>query len=411
MLKSVGYFIRKYCSKVVNTVNTVLCPYCFDRFLLRTAPFRCANLEMRCRPENDPVYTNFWKISVPMGKVISPDVSSAKSWLSDTAVCPSCKFETSIRICPHCHMELPHTIGVYSPKFAAVIGSPSAGKTHFITVLVDQLLNNIGPQMNFMLSFEGDQTIEKYQKQYYEQLFTKKKLIPRTVGVSENTIQSPMQFAIRPVEDTCFGKNVATDYISLIFYDAAGEDTLRERNLAAANKYIYNSNGIILVIDPLQIQKVRDLLPEGTLLPESLVGLKEVLTRTTRVIYQGKKLGPKQKIDIPIAVCLSKLDAITPLLPPQSRLRAKPIYKDFFDYSDFQAIQGEIRSLLLQWGLRYIVQMLETRYKRYGYFAMSALGSNPAPDAVLQGISPHRVADPFLWLLAEDGIISKTASS
>ena len=76
-----------------------------------------------------------------------------------------------------------------------------------------------------------------------------------------------------------------------------------------------------------------------------------------------------------------------------------------FDRADFHAVDAEVRGLLERWDGPLIEQRTE-RYRRCGFFALSALGCNPHQDGTIPEVLPKRVFDPFLWLLHQCGLIS-----
>ena len=72
---------------------------------------------------------------------------------------------------------------------------------------------------------------------------------------------------------------------------------------------------------------------------------------------------------------------------------------------DFQAINSEMMALLDDWGGQDLVHQVRTRYAKYGFFGLSALGCNPHGTKQIPRVLPRRVEDPFLWLLAENKLI------
>jgi sulfonate transport system ATP-binding protein len=82
------------------------------------------------------------------------------------------------------------------------------------------------------------------------------------------------------------------------------------------NQCVFNSTGIILIIDPLQLPPVRGQLKNtGITLPKDsgksdTGGTKEMLTRVAKLIREQNKLREDQLIDIPIAIAISKSDAL-----------------------------------------------------------------------------------------------------
>ena len=122
------------------------CPYCFEVFRLNDTPFRCTN--ERCEQEVDAVRERTWRDSSRVGRVLPP-VGFSPSELR----CGDCGEKSRQRVCPHCHMELPRTIGQFRNLIFAIIGAKASGKSHYIAVLIEQLRreNRLSVDMRSML--------------------------------------------------------------------------------------------------------------------------------------------------------------------------------------------------------------------------------------------------------------------
>jgi hypothetical protein len=195
--------------------------------------------------------------------------------------------------------------------------------------------------------------------------------------------------------------------ITRAFFDAAGEDLDAEDTMRTVNKYIYNSRGIILLLDPLQLNHVRERLKGKMTLPNVNSDSGELLYRMTNLIRKARNLKQNEKIDIPVAITFSKIDAIKDLLDPSSSLRFPSLHTESrgFDLTDFENVQTEIEALIQEWSETNMPRTLETNYKNYGYFGISSLGANPEDGTKIKKMNPYRVEDPFLWLLYKHNII------
>ncbi len=373
-----------------------LCPYCFDYFQLSAAPYRCTSHGTLCRPEVDTIYRDHWGDARPLGRVLPPPES----------VCKQCKKTSNRRVCPICHSDLPRFMGEMENYIIAVIGGKETGKSHFIAVLIDQLKRRIGPSMGFLIEEHDDETITRYRQHFYDPVFVKRETIRMTAsGLGNRDVRRPLVYSLTVRKRNFLGREVLK-CATLVFFDTAGEDLNAEDVMSAVNKYIYRSQGIILLLDPLQLKEVRKQLNTMSL-PSETNETEHVINRTSKLIRKG--LSFKSKIPIPIAVTFTKLDALNPLLDPQCQIQTQGRHDRGYDYADFQAINGEVISMLKGWKQDHIINQIESNYEKHGFFGLSSLGCNPHGTNRIERVQPHRVEDPFLWLLHLNGLVSKVA--
>ena len=65
------------------------------------------------------------------------------------AICDVCKQESTTRLCPNCHFELPYDIGQTDQRIIAIIGGRDTGKTHYIASLIMRLKYEVGEEFWF----------------------------------------------------------------------------------------------------------------------------------------------------------------------------------------------------------------------------------------------------------------------
>lgn len=389
--------------KLKNQVQKELCPFCFEYFYLRDAPFRCTNVNKKCPPEIDIKYQDAWNDSQLRGKVIDPTVGF-RGVFANSVKC-DCGQKTHKRLCPHCHSDLPHTIGHNKNYIFAVIGAKDAGKSHYLAVLINLLRKNL-LGLNIGISPINDSTITRYARDFYDRVFEKGITILTTQS-GKAEINQPLVYSLTITGKGILDDNVIKKAITLVFFDTAGEDLNDQDVMSTVNKYIYRSSGVILLIDPLQISNVRSQISENTELPSMNTDSADILSRTISLIEKGQQLSPTEKIKIPLAISFSKFDAVLPLIDSQAQLQAVANHEQGFDEDDFEAINSEMMSLLEQWNGQDIIRLAQSRFKEYGFFGLSALGCNPHGTNKIASVIPQRVEDPFLWLLFKNKIIKK----
>lgn len=385
-------------------IKKEVCPYCFETYALKDAPFRCVSPPQRCTPEADKVRATVWKQSTPIGRVLPP-----MGRFATEVRCPKCNQQTKRRICPLCHMDLPHTTGKFENLIFAVIGAKDSGKSHYLAVLIDQIRNHLGPSLGMLLEELNDYTIKRYRESFYNPVYIQHKIIFGTKSaLSDETVQLPMVFSLTFSGKGYLRQHKITKVVTLVFFDTAGEDLKDEDVMATVNKYIYRADGIILLLDPLQLTWVRDQLGSATSLPEVTTETSDIIVRTTKLIQAGRNLRQDRLVPTPLAIAFSKFDAVQPLIDSQFQLNATPNHDGGFDAADFEAVNSEMQSLVSTWHNSHLLQQVTTRYNQYGFFGLSSLGCSPQGSDIPR-VLPRRVEDPFLWLLYSHGLIRAAA--
>ncbi len=398
-------------------MSTYTCPYCFSQHEIYDVEFRCVNGS--CVKEDDMPLTTYEGAPAPLkrNKVFKPQMKGfkfiAKQFMPVMERCPDCKTVSSFRLCPSCHNVLPPHIDDHEDLIISIVGSRGSGKSHYIGVLIDELQKHVIPDVfggNFM---ETDKSVrDQYMQKYYYPLY---QLCQPLNLTNPNEKQKPL------IYETVIGKGKKTMNLTFIFYDTAGENYEDLMTMTTVNKYICQSTGIIFLVDPSQVEEIRDNMAEETLEEASNIPWEEIarstpdaiIDRVARLIRQYRNVKQGRKIDIPVAVTFSKLDAIAELLPPGNTVSepSGSIKSGMYDKSEARIIDEEMRSFLNTWGERRITTAMNNNFSNIAYFGVSALGQSPHRSEgrtgarKIQKPRPHRVEDPFLWILYKSGLV------
>lgn len=371
----------------------MICPFCFERFKLREAEFRCEN--MTCPGQKPDVQLKKIWNQDSRARVFAPDKVCFSSH------CPACGVESVSRVCPRCHKKLPETFGLCEDFIIAVIGAKNVGKSHFLAVLIDHIRKHLGTRFDMTIEFMDEETNRRYLQNFYNPVFKEHRTIQVTRSArTDHTVRMPLLYRLsRRLNDTRL-ETLAT----LAFFDTAGEDMDDQQLMSQLHKYILNAHGIILLLDPLQIDAVRRKLPDLPLPAKESEPL-DIMQRVTNILLRGSGYGQNAKITIPVAVCYSKFDAVLPLADPTFQILHKANHNRKFDKADCDAIQSEIEAMLLDWDYSGLVNLIKVRYRDYAFFCISALGCMPTGNRIAS-VTPFRIEDPFLWLLYKAGKIN-----
>jgi hypothetical protein len=135
----------------------------------------------------------------------------------------------------------------------------------------------------------------------------------------------------------------------------------------------------------------------------------DVVNRVTENLRQSHHLGGRKNIPIPVAVAFAKIDAFFDVLGENHPLVRRPEAHSYYDEKAGRETHEYVRSLLHDWGADDIDYHLTHNYKRFRYFAVSALGAEPDYDNNLvdeRGVHPFRVDEPLLWLLSQFHVVA-----
>lgn len=398
--------------------QTFICPFCFEEHKISDVQFRCTN--RRCKDVEDIELTRYENGDISIPKMGKPTfkVQTKGFTIPKSAKCPECGSSTYAVVCPSCHNKLPESTLLGKDMIISVVGSRDTGKSHFVGVIINELIERIS--VKFGGAMEGfDDTMARYKAGAYQKLYMdmqKLDLTKSSVQDVNNGAYRPLIFTLKLKHKGLFKEQI--DSFTLVFFDTAGEDLNDEDTMSTVNKYICKSAGIIFLLDPMQFPAVRNQLDENIVARASSVDWKQatrsddIMSRVSKLIRNDKKMKSETKINIPVAAVFSKFDTIAPLIPEGSTiLETSPHCNEkVFDMADWHNVDNEIRSLLVEWGAESFISQVDVNYTNYSYFAVSALGmdNNPREDRRIDRPRPHRIEDPLLWILKENGVIKSS---
>lgn len=380
----------------------LVCPYCFENFPARELAFRCINPNTaRCALEEDRALADYQRFaSAPrMQRVFKPD----RHWwgVPSAAVC-KCGTKTNKLVCPYCHNELPSQFGQTTSRTIALVGSKEAGKSHYIAVLIHELRNRVGRNFNAALNELDEQTIQRYKHDFRRYIYDQREVIPGTVSARARIeVRYPMVYRLSLGQRRFWWPN-GRRITSLVFFDTAGEDLDNIDVMSTETKYLANSDGIIFLLDPLQISSVRQLLGNPSHLPTVNTEPQEIIGRVDRLIRVARQMKPAARIKTPVALAFSKLDEIRSLIlrtdPGSPVLRASN-HAGYFDQADADLVNESMKAYVEDWIGSGLDSFMRHNFETYKYFGLSALGSRPDMNGSLpRGVAPLRVEDPLLWI-------------
>ncbi|MET9647856.1 TRAFAC clade GTPase domain-containing protein [Streptomyces syringium] len=398
-------------------MTTVICPYCFTRGQSGRLGYRCLMSASgirggtKCDPERDDVWAQFKGTSVaPQARMRGPVFDPPRAFRlgAKRADCPGCGVATPVRVCRQCHSDLPSDYCDQDSRIIALVGAKATGKSTYVAVLVNELRHRVGGAYRASLAAMGSDTQRRDRDmaaELYERLQLPEATRPAALGFND-----PLLYRLSVPHRSRFGES--SRHTALVFFDAAGEDLRNAEAMDRYTAYLAAADGIILLVDPLQMAPVREELggTGGPPLPPVETAPQQIAADVAAQLRGHGRSGSRGRLSTPIAVALTKTDMLRPLLSPRSPLHHNaPHHGGALDEAERPLVHEEVRSLLEGWDGGALCRQLDSDFSDVALFGLSALGAPPpadAPaDAPKSGPQPTRVEDPLLWLLARRGLL------
>lgn len=392
----------------------VICPYCFARDAASALPYRClsrggGSLSRACDPVRDEVWEAFKGSAIgPQAAVRGPVFFPRRGLRApgNRVPCPTCEVPTPTRVCKECHSDLPSDYCDQESRIIALVGALSAGKSTFVTVLLHELRHRVGHALQAAVAAMGGDT-QARDRELERDLYDLG-LMPDPTTTAARALNDPLLYRLSLPAGR---RGTGTRHTALVFFDAAGEDLSGIEAMNRYTGYLAAADGIILLIDPLQLTSIREeLSPNEPALPFEAIPQQRIAADVATQLRSHGRRGSGGRVRTPLAVALTKTDMLRPLLSTHSPLLANARHQDgVLQESDRLAVHDEVRSLLTGWDGGELCRRLDRDFSRVSYFGFSALGTPPPADAPDKappgGPQPVRIEDPLLWLLAEKGLL------
>ncbi len=318
--------------------------------------------------------------------------------------------------CPRCHLAIPRDLVELPPTFFSILGSPSSGKSYFLSSSLWSLRTTLSRQ--FAISFEdSDPAANAKLHEYEETLFFNSRedqlvALPKTeldgdlyeqVEIEHGRtmlLPRPFMFRMRLMPQHPKADRVEKNGRAICLYDNAGEHFLPGAHTANApgTRHLAISKALMFIFDPTQHPQFRKACRGQTDDPQvskDLVSFRQdhILAEATRRIRSEMGLGQEERDKRPLIVVLSKYDVWAPLIGT-GNLNRDWIFRELqqglhlLNVVQLKIISNKFRTLLQQLAPE-IVSTSEAFSEDVIYIPVSALGCSPRE---LPGAEP--VGDP-----------------
>ncbi len=397
-----------------------VCPYCFSNVDLNNIHYICmgqscaktfARETAATGSKNSRYVTADGQNEIDYEKTLhynreprGNDAVIAKNHIvrDSSGICDVCKRPVYTRVCPVCHNIIPPGAEEDGNRIFVIMGANGVGKSHYIAVLINQLKEHVSPEFKWVLNAANDTTTLKYRDKYYNKLYIEKRKLPSTESYEiSDASREPLIYYLRIFD------NEEPKVYTFAFFDTAGEDLASVDRIITLglSSFISQAAGIVYLVDPLQVRYINQRIHVDRK-PEIGPDVSDVLNNISQAIRQNKK-HHKKKIDIPLAVVLTKSDVL--FKNPEDEEEDKVLFgqcsslhipreKRIFDEENFLQIDAELEEYVRRCIGETFIQTVDG-YEDHCYFAVSSLGCNPTENRLPRAVAPMRVEDPFIWLL------------
>lgn len=381
--------------------RTVPCPHCYRPIDLSNVVFRCTGQAQAgstgCVPGPDARRQQLLGDGTPVRPIIRSGADEVRG--KSSATCPDCGARSAVRCCEHCHSVLPSSIQKDSP-LVGMVGVRASGKTVMLSALHTELTQTVARRFHAAIDNPtGSSGLARELQRNVAEMSRPGGTLPRQTQRGEKSAPAVYEWRYEQ-------KNRMRS-ILFSFYDNAGEDFATEDS-ATELAYLGQVSGLILLLDPFSFPENAHLATEKGIQTTHSDTPEQVLASLIEVLRKAHGTKPAKRIRVPVAVVVTKIDAFFddigeghPLRKPSSKLAV-------FDEGESADLNEHMKSLVAQWGGDGLLRSLDSNFTTYRLFGASALGAEP--DYVTgttseRGRLPHRVAEPFLWLLAQRGFL------
>ena len=319
-------------------------------------------------------------------------------------------------VCRFCGEPLPPQI-MFHDKYLrfCVLGVAGAGKSSYLTTMLHELKYSGLPWVIQSMDSTTSKNSQAADHNVYEARHCPE-------GTKAGVAPEPQQWVI--LDNS--GENQNSENIptySLTIYDGAGEDCekLGDDDIdEKIRRYISGSKMLVIMFDPLLLTSVRasltaDILNSSmaterqTSAPANMVTMANSLANYIR---RSCNISPGQKIDRQAAIVITKLDTLRDMPngfgSSSTVMKSSPHakMKGFVD-ADSEMVDMEIRDWLKRQGETAFLDTIDANFtpNKVRVFGISSFGQPPDKLKRLPTLTPHRVLDPLMWMLASEEIV------
>jgi hypothetical protein len=388
----------------MSRARDVLCPYCFNRWSTNIAAFRCtSNDARRCpRMPDEALGRLRGTPATEQPRVIVKKAPLGRTFAARSGKPVQCDCGAPTRpVCPTCHSNLPQRFTEAEGRTMALVGTRASGKSHYIAVALHELEHRVGPSFGGSLMLLDDASRNRVDNELVPRLYRERTVLEATrSAIVDRDVGTPL------VARLTLGRDRHATHSNLVFFDTAGEDLQSLSAMEREARYITQPDGLILLLDPLQMPAVRDEFHGNVELPPISAEPQTMLGRIVGLLRESRALPAGKRIPLPLAIVLSKSDMLRGLLP-EDHLLFRTQGDVRYEAQAARNLSEQLRADVADWLGEHFDATVKNEFEVASYFGVSALGENPVGGHLRNGVTPQRVEEPILWMLDTWGALPR----
>ena len=387
------------------------CLTCFKEFGVEQSHYRCGNSQ--CDEIDEKLSAHMKNTTQIRGRVIEP--GSKKGWPKgeDRQQCPQCNTPTLIRLCPHCHDQLPTALDGVRSFAISVVGPRGAGKSLYLISAIDHMERHVFPKcLNTYFELSTEHTKSKYQGLRDRVYQSGMLLPPSNLAEIDPEILIPFVFHTKVKSyRSGFYPLPRKKRINIAAFDVAGEACEDLIRLQANCPNLPKHEALIILIDPTYYMTKNGCLPSSaqtSVVPNAQDPIKVITNVKQHIIKDGNK------IPIPTAFVVTKLDALKHVdgFSAINSILETDKHNNGFNATYCEEVSNKLKIFLEheQIGAKKVVKMAEEFFKHNLFFGVTSLGKPPVEVNGMKradNIHPGNTESPWLWILHKLHLLSE----
>lgn len=327
--------------------------------------------------------------------------------------------------CPAGH-ELPQDFHNRETVVIGLVGERAGGKSHYIAVLVNQLINGSSLVPYDLVAELAPSCQGYYMNTYWRWLYggaaagpppptvppgvpprvdLRPRPVPLTPPVGNQETAPPRKPVVLVLRHTTTGRSV-----NVVLYDASGEQMATAQGQARFNKFLLGADALFLFLSPWALPELRKLIsPSGDVVGQDIMSSQLMFDSLASSIRAVRHIQDDADVtDLDTLVLLAKADQVQ--------------HVDGFDSDWLKDLDGAslgvkgvlrrraeetgpISEFLVRHGAGNLVSKLSLRFPDAGYAALTTTGCSVDSTGHYDSVSPARVVEPLLEILYRRGLV------